>query len=739
LNPLLDDLNPVQQDAVTAPDGPLLILAGAGSGKTRVLTRRIAHLIADRGVAPWRIAGVTFTNKAAEEMRQRVAGLAGPGGSQVWLHTFHALGARLLRVHGTALKLPPGFTILDDDDSESLVKDGLKTLGLAGDVQASDVWRAIGKARGAGASVADFREMAEGPFDEAVGRAWAAYEAAKARSGAVDFDDLILLPTRLLTEYPEVAARVHEQLTHVLVDEYQDTSPSQYRMLQALLGPGRNLTCVGDPDQSIYRWRGADIRNILEFERDFPDATVVAMNQNYRSTGRILEAASGLIEKNPQIRPKRLWTEGGAGRPLATAQLADEAEEAHFVAGSIARWMRAGATAGDFAVLYRTHAQSRALEEAFAAHRLPYAVIGGLKFYARREVKDLLAWLRLLANPADAVSLTRALGAPPRGIGDASLAKLSTAAASDPRPALELLGSQEFLAGLPPRARTAVAEFLGVLNRMSQALAEGGFTAALTVALEESGYLAWLEQKQGGRSTDAADRRDNLRELLAAVRTAQESGLTLPEYLERAALMADLDRWRGESDLVTLMTLHNAKGLEFPHVFIAGMEDGLLPHASSMDDPEELQEERRLLYVGLTRARESIVLTGARGRRTYERFTWNQPSRFLEEIPAHLLIPVDGPGDLPLAENAVRRAAAAPPPAGMTRIREEADHPDGDDDLDMPSLNEDVRHAHFGTGRVIQVQGRGPDTRIVVSFARYGKKTFLAGMARLTRVRELAS
>ncbi len=724
---------------MTAPDTPLLILAGAGSGKTRVLTRRIAWLIAEGGVAPWRIAGVTFTNKAAEEMRQRVAGLAGPAGAAVWLHTFHALGARLLRVHGTALGLPPGFSILDDDDSESLVKQALKTLGIAGDLQAGDAWRAIGKARGSGATAADFREMAEGPFDEAVARAWTAYDDAKARSGAVDFDDLILLPTRLLTEFPDVAARVHDQLTHVLVDEYQDTSPAQYRLLTALAGPARHLTCVGDPDQSIYRWRGADIRNILEFERDFPDARVVAMNQNYRSTGRILEAASTLIARNPQVRPKKLWTEGGPGRPIATAQLGDGEDEAHFVASAIAQWLRNGARASDFAVLYRTRAQSRALEVSFTAQRLPYQVFGG-NFFARREIKDMLAWLRLLANPADVVSLTRALSAPPRGLGEVSLARLQTFAATDPRPVLELLGSKEFLASLPPRGRTAVADFLGVLNRMSEALAVNGYTAALTVALEESGYLSWLEQKHGGQSTDAADRRENLRELRLAMGTAEEAGLGLPEYLERAALMADLDRWRGESDLVTLMTLHNAKGLEFPHVFICGMEDGLLPHASSMDDPEELQEERRLLYVGMTRARESIVLTGARGRktyRTYEQFTWSQPSRFLAELPEHLLVPVEVPADLPLAEDAVRRTPVSVP-GELVRVRED-DGGHADEGTDLPGLGEDVAHAHFGTGRVIAVTGRGADTRIVVSFLRYGRKTFLAGMARLTRVREAVS
>ncbi len=647
LEAILSHLNPVQREAVSSPDGPLLILAGAGSGKTRVLTHRIAWLLSDRGVAPQSIAGVTFTNKAAEEVRGRLQQLIGPRSQALWLHTFHALGARLLREYGSALKLPSDFVILDEEDSLALVKGELKALGRGNDVPggANAVWNAISRAKSSGLSVQACHEQALSASEELTAQVFERYEQAKERAVSVDFDDLILLPTRLLTEHPQVTAQVHERVRHVLVDEYQDTSPAQYRFLCAFTGPERNLTCVGDPDQSIYRWRGADIRNIMEFEQDFPEARVITMEQNYRSTGRILQAASALIAHNQARRPKGLWTEGEPGPPLAVYQALDETDEARFVASCLQRWLENGSGAKDFAVLYRTHAQSRVLEEALSLRRLPYAVIGGVKFYARREVKDVLAYLRLLLNPADTISLTRALGAPPRGVGGASLAKLHRAAEGAGCPVLEVLAGDEFQALLPSRARPAVRDFLGLLNRMANQKAERGYTAALMVALEESGYLAWLDQREGGLSVD---RRDNLRELLNAVKTAEKSGASLSEFLERAALLADIDRWRESEELVTLMSLHNAKGLEFKHVFICGLEEGLLPHASSLHDQDELEEERRLFYVGLTRARETVVLSTARGRQQYDRFQWVQASRFLGELPEEIMMHVEGPEALPI-------------------------------------------------------------------------------------------
>ena len=756
-SPDLELLNPEQKEAVTAPEGPLLVLAGAGSGKTRVLTHRIAWLISEWNIEPWRIAGVTFTNKAAGEMRRRLNLLIGPPASAVLLHTFHALGARLLREYGSVLGLPRGFTILDDDDSESLIRSTLKSLNRTGDMPAEAVWSRISLAKSAGKTSAEFADDAGGPQDGLVADVFREYEAAKKLAASVDFDDLINLPTIMLSAHQEVATAFHERVRHILVDEYQDTSPAQYRFLMALAGPSRSVTCVGDPDQSIYRWRGADIRNILSFEEDFTDARTVTLERNYRSTGRILEAASGLISNNTRRKPKKLWTEGPRGRPLAYHLANDHDAEARFISDAVARWIHGGANAGDFAVLYRTHAQSRALEEALVRSRIPYTVIGGVKFFARREVKDMLAYLRLLINPADTVAFMRAIGAPARGAGDQSVARIAGASSLTGRPIMEMAGDPDTLALLPARARTAIAGFSALIKKLGETAAERGWSEALTEAVEKSGYADWLV-RQGGQESE--DRLENLRELLNAARTAEESGTTLEQYMEHAALLAGIDLLVEAGAALTMMTLHNAKGLEFPHVFIPGMEEGLLPHASSIAEPEELEEERRLFYVGLTRARESVVLTGARSRRIRDRFSWTLPSRFLGELPQDIVANVESPMVFPLAENAECNGVPAPerryehaqeetpyqyrerrqshsaprsaPRASLPGDRQERRYErDEPDEEGRPRLGARVRHAKFGAGTVIQLSGAGDELMITVSFTRHGRKTLLAKMAHL--------
>ncbi len=704
------DLNPRQREAVTAPAGPLLVLAGAGSGKTRVITHRIAWLIAERGVEPRCIAGLTFTNKAAGEMRERLDALVGAPARGVMLMTFHALGALLLRRWGDRTGLGRDFTILDDDDSEALVRDILHREGRQGDEDPAAILARIGLARSAGLTAAGYRDRATGPAEELAAEIFLLAEKEKRKRGAADFDDLIELPTRLLSANPDLQQEFHGSVRHVLVDEYQDTSPAQYAFLRELVGPERDVTCVGDPDQSIYRWRGADIRNILEFERDFPDARTVTLEQNYRSTGRILEAASELIAHNRGRKEKRLWTEGPAGRPLALHIAPNEEGEARFAAETVARGLSWGDSPRDYAVLYRTHAQSRALEEAFARAGIPCAVVGGTRFYARREVKDALSYLRLVANPRDASAFMRAAGAPPRGIGETTVGRVISLAASAG------LTVPEFLAragdSLPPRARKPLGEFSRLLADLAAACAAGSWTGALGGAVENSGYADWLSRQPDGR-----DRMDNIRELLSAARAAEEAGTTLAEWLERIALLSGIDLLRGDEPAVTLMTLHNAKGLEFSRIFICGLENGLLPHASAMGDDEEMEEERRLFYVGLTRAREYAVLTMARSRRTWDRSALQSPSRFLRELPARLVAPVASASDMPVEEDAPRLDSLDEEDFGT------------DPEVLRPGMH--VRHPRFGPGTVLKLSGSGDELSVVVSFPRWGRRTFLARAAKL--------
>ena len=631
---LLHNLNPPQKEAVLHGEGPLLILAGAGSGKTRVIVHRIAYLIKERGVQPWQILAVTFTNKAAGEMRERVEKLLG-GGELPLISTFHSACARILRREIHLLGYDSNFAIYDDKDAEKLLKEIVAGLNL-------DEKRF--PARMFAAAIDDCKNGGLAPADvpggdymgEKIAAVYAAYQERLKKCNALDFGDLLMLTVRLFEEHPEALARYRERYRWILVDEYQDTNPIQYRLVRLLAGERRNLCVVGDDDQSIYRWRGADIRNILEFEKDFPGVKVVKLEQNYRSTSTILAAAGSVVAKNRGRKRKTLWTENPAGDKVVYRRLSDEREEARVICREIERFVRQGGALSGAAVFYRTNAQSRVIEDAMVADGIPYHMVGGMRFYERLEIKDILAYLKVLVNPADEIAIKRIINTPPRGIGHATVDKIAEQAALKGilfHEALREAAGSGLLARGP---QGKIAGFVELLERF-RALAEAVPLAELAArVIEETGYAAKLKEE---RSEESADRLANLQELLSALqefeRTSEER--TLAAFLEQVALISDLERGEKRAESATLMTLHAAKGLEFPLVFMIGMEERLFPHVRSLEDPEQMEEERRLCYVGMTRARERLYLTNARRRRIFGQEQCNPPSRFIADIPQELL------------------------------------------------------------------------------------------------------
>jgi len=662
---ITDRLNPEQARAVTTTDGPLLILAGAGSGKTRVVAHRVAFLIGVKNVAPWRILAVTFTNKAAGEMRERIIALVGADdGRKVEMGTFHALCARILRRDGAAIGLSPRFVIYDTDDQQSLMKQAFRDLDLpiqGGAMRPRTVLEVISRAKNNLESVADLVEGATTHFEREVGRIATRYTERLRAAGALDFDDLLVETVRLLETQPEVLARYQARWRYLHVDEYQDTNAAQYRIVRALAAAHHNLCVVGDDDQSIYAWRGADLRNILDFERDEPGATVVKLEQNYRSTGLILRAAHAVVSNNEGRKEKELWTERAGGRPIARFEAYNEEEEAEWIARKVEELL--GGSAGtltrradeaeklrpkEIAVLYRTNAQSRAIEEAFLRYGLRYQLIGGTRFYQRREVKDALAYLRVLRSDTDVVGYERIINLPARGIGDRTLEILRMAAAEPEQTywsGLERAAAGELLV-LGARARAAVADFAVLVRRLRSRIGILGLPELLDDVLEASGYRAMLADG----TEENEERWRNLLELRSV--TTRYDDLApddaLDRLLEETALVADQDAYEADADAVTLITLHAAKGLEFGAVFISGMEEGVFPHSRALDDETQLEEERRLAYVGITRAKERLFLSHA-----WQRATWGPggggpsvPSRFLFEIPADLMEgPHLGPGE----------------------------------------------------------------------------------------------
>jgi DNA helicase-2/ATP-dependent DNA helicase PcrA len=647
-SPLLEGLNPAQRQAVAAIDGPLLVVAGAGSGKTRVLTRRVAHLIRDHNVSSFGILAITFTNKAASEMKDRVAALVGSVARDMWVSTFHSACSRILRREAHHLGYRSSFSIYDSADSLRLATMCVKDLDLDPKrFPPRSIRAAISNAKNELIDYESFASSDSGFYHEKVADVYRLYQQRMVEASAMDFDDLLMLTVDLFRLHPDVLRRYQDRFEYVLVDEYQDTNHAQYVLVRQLTETHHNLCVVGDGDQSIYRFRGADIRNINEFEKDFPDAQIVMLEQNYRSTETILQAANTVIANNPNRKPKRLWTEFGHGDKIVSYEAEDEHDEAGFVADAVADLRAQGRNARDIAVFYRTNAQSRVLEETFVNHQQPYQVVGGVKYYDRREVKDVLAYLRVIANPDDTVGVKRVVNVPKRAIGTTSVAHADRHA-EDKK--LSFMGSLRDAAENPrlsSRAQRSMLEFVGLIDHLTF-LAEQGPTAGLEAILSETGYLDMIRSE---RSIEAMGREENLRELVSAAGDFEENGpvsygrdewaaldgLRKTElFLESISLVTDVDSY-DDSEVVTLMTLHNAKGLEFPVVFIVGMEDGVFPHMRSLGDPAELEEERRLCYVGITRAMERLFLSRAWSRNMFGSNNYNPPSRFLKELPDNLV------------------------------------------------------------------------------------------------------
>ncbi len=724
--PLLQDLNPVQTEAVRQTDGPVLIVAGAGSGKTRALTHRIAYLIREKEVSPYSILAITFTNKAAREMAARVEGLLGERIARgMWILTFHSTCSRILRREHERLGLPSSFTIYDEADTERLITQVLKELNIDNKrFPARAMSAAIGKAKDHVLSAEEFVQLAGNYYEQTVAKVYQGYEQRKLAAGALDFDDLIAETVRLFRKHPEVLEHYQEWFRYILVDEYQDTNRAQYQLVNQLAAKYRNVCVVGDADQGVYSWRGATIQNLLDFERDYPDAAVFLMEQNYRSTKAILEVANALIFHNLQRKPKSLWTEGEQGELPVRFRAENEHEEALYAAEEAHRLVEEDTYQySDVAVFYRTNAQSRVLEDIFLKAGMPYKVVGGLRFYQRKEVKDVLAYLRLLVNPQDVISARRVINTPKRGIGDQTVAVLEGFAVTEEVPFLEACRRVEEIGSLGPRARGAVFGFVQVIDRLQDALDSGaGASRMVDAAATESGYLLELESE---RTIEAEGRVENIKELtgVAAEYEQRFPDEGLSGFLEQVALVSEQDEYDEAASAVTLMTLHNAKGLEFPVVFIVGMEDGVFPHYRSMGDSAELEEERRLAYVGITRARERLYLCHAWSRSLFGTTSYNPPSRFLSEIPAELLRSVEGEEE---------EAGGAVIGGRGSTIREAV--VSGRREPVQVSAGDTVIHDRWGEGVVLTVSGTGPDAEASVMFEDVGEKRLLLAYAPLKKV-----
>ena len=753
---ILDVLNPEQRAAVTHPGGPLLILAGAGSGKTRVLTHRIAYLVRDLGVPPRKILAVTFTNKAAKEMRGRLHKLVGEAAlADLTSGTFHAFCARLLRRDGPEVGLDRGFVIYDTADQRALLRQAIGDAGVSERLfSPGAIGAVISGAKNELRGPADLANEARGQLDRVSATVWRRYEALLKENNAVDFDDLLVLPCRLFETSDRALEKWQDRYDHILVDEYQDTNRAQYVLLRYLAGATQNLCVVGDDDQSVFSWRGADVRNILDFERDYPNATVVKLEQNYRSTQKILDAAHSVVRNNAARKEKQLWTERTGGEPVTVVQAHDEHHEAETIAREIERLRREGVvtSAHDVAVLYRTNAQSRAIEDVFRGFGLAYQVVGGVSFYARREVKDVLAYLRLLRNPVDSVAIARVLNTPPRGIGAKGQAGLAAFAKERGIPAADALLLAEQADDIPKRQAAAMVAFGRLLERIRDELPLKDLPEIVDEVVRATGYGAYL--KDG--TEEGEERHANVLEL----RTIAEDYVDLPRdeqlpsFMEEVALVSDVDEFAEAKPAATLITMHAVKGLEFPIVFVTGMEEGVFPHSRSLDDERQLEEERRLCYVAITRAMHRCYLTFARRRQLFGRTNENPPSRFLRELPDDIELR----GEIETEERdrweeldwergreryeerrAQRHAAALadlppgwrgrePTPAqanraarvaatGETRFRA-GDH---------------VTHASFGAGIVVSSAVRPDDEEVTVAFAGKGVKKLMASFAGLTK------
>ena len=793
---LMRGLNPAQRDAVAHDDGPMLVLAGAGSGKTKVLTTRIVRLIAERGVPAHEILAVTFTNKAAGEMRRRIAAQLGREPKGMWCGTFHALGARMLRGIAPLVGRAQNFTIYDEDDALAACKRVMERRQISPkQFSPNAVLHAISDAKNALVSSSEYATTARDPFAQAVAGVYSDLETALERANAVTFDDLLVLPVRAMERDTALREHYQRRFRYVLVDEYQDTNAAQYRFVSLMGGGYHNVMVVGDDDQSIYGWRGADIRNILDFERGFPGAKVVRLEENYRSTPSVLALANAVIAENTERRGKTLRATRPAGEPVTLIETLDERDEAEVIADIvIERTARDTFLRRECAVLYRTNAQSRALEDAFRRRSIPYRLIGAVRFYDRREIRDLMAYLKLVANPADDEAFRRAVNVPKRGLGDATLALLAERAAIDGMSLLSVASRPDVLAGMRPAARAALEEFVALVQRMRVQAADAAVDELLRTLVEQIRYADHLRAE----GPEGVDRVDNVREMIAGAAEVVaddggEVGLTpLDHFLQKATLVAGVDKLDPDADAVTMMTMHNAKGLEFPLVFVSGLEDGLFPLARAAEDPKQLEEERRLFYVGITRAEKKLYLTCAEQRRRNGEMMFSMPSRFLRAITASLAerqksaraktegrggyagsrtssgddawgrSSYDRSGGTGSSVGGLRRTTGPYGSAGFRSgttassgsksgeipfgkaavqwtdrtARPRASEPeDESQDAPMYAIGERVRHAKFGSGTIAELTGSGRDAKVRIDFddEDVGRKTLVVAQAKLER------
>ena len=734
---ILQNLNPAQNDAVIHRGGPMLVVAGAGSGKTRVLTHRIAHLIEQDNVNPFQILAITFTNKAAQEMKDRVAALVGPVAENMWVSTFHSACVRMLRRDAEQLGYPRAFSIYDQADAVRLTGYVIRDLGLdTKKFVARSIHAQISNLKNELVGSQSALDNAASIFERKIAEIYSEYQRRLRVAGAMDFDDLLTVTVELFRTHSNTLAHYQERFQHVLVDEYQDTNPAQNEIVLKLGDRHRNVFVVGDSDQSVYAFRGADIRNILDFEKAFPDTGIVVLDQNYRSTQTILDAANSVIANNYGRKPKDLWTDKSAGDKIVLYRADDEVEEAAWIIAELQNRHQEGTLRwSDVAIFYRANAQSRIIEERLASAAIPYRVVGGTRFYDRREVKDALAYLRAIVNPSDEVSLKRILNVPKRGIGDGSVTKLDEYAKSNQVSFSEALASWPET-GISGTAKKGLANFSELLSQLSRRVSDGP-AEVIQIALERSGYIDELRDE---RSIEAEGRLENLAELIGSA----EAYETCEEFLEQVSLVSPTDELDDQSE-VTLMTLHTAKGLEFPMVFIVGMEDGIFPSFMSLGDPDQLEEERRLAYVGITRAEEQLHLTLAESRWIYGQQQYNTPSRFLREIPDELLDDRSPKG----SHKAGRTTPSAVEPSDdyedrraerRERARERVIEKAIAAGTDSPpsahldfKTGEDVVHPNFGEGVILSIAGAGDNAEVTIHFSEIGEKTLLLGWANLQK------
>ena len=735
-------LNPQQAEAVINTEGPMLIMAGAGSGKTKVLTCRVANLL-QKGVRPYRILAITFTNKAAAEMRERVNNMSGPAAKDVWLFTFHAFCARFLRMEIDKLPGYGGnFAIYDTADSQNLIKQILKEMNLDDKrFQPSGILSRISNAKNALQDAAAFARQAGDFYEQKVADIYSRYEQKLQLNNALDFDDLLMLSIKLLQENKEVREKYQDRFDYLLVDEYQDTNHAQYLLIKFLAAKHRNICVVGDADQSIYGWRGADIQNILDFEKDYPDAKVIKLEQNYRSTQIILDAANAVIENNTGRKPKNLWTENKSGADIIYFQAVDERDEARFVIEQLQNLQRTeNKKLGDMAILYRTNTQSRIFEEMLIKSGISYNMVGGLKFYERKEIKDIIAYLRVIFNPADSLSLLRIINVPKRGIGDASLAKIQAYAAANNVSLFEAVSNAAAIDGLSSRFVSKLDDLAGIIFELMNLANEAPVEDLIDRVLRDTGYLEELENE---RTPQAQSRIDNLHELISVAQefAASEEENNLENFLAHVALVSDIDDTELGEDAITLMTLHSSKGLEFPVVFLVGMEEGLFPHARTLMDETEIEEERRLCYVGITRAKEKLFLSSTKMRTIYGNTVTYPPSRFLQEIPARLVKTIKRQERFSALENfkQVSEKYSARPQKPASTFNPHSFMPQkpaaaaGGTGTRF-NTGDRVSHSKWGEGMVVSVKDSPDGQEVKVAFAGAGVRSLLTKYAVLKKL-----